>query len=158
MRAQADMPDDPFFMQLVHVVDIPGVHAGIPVFLRIYIMNHSQVDVSAADALKQVLERRFHESHIPGAHILPVLPGGPDMSLDEPLISGRGNGLPDDIPGLGIRHPAVNNIDSLFLCVTNQLDRFLLRVPFQPLASEADLTYHQSCLSKPTFIHKHLHC
>ena len=150
---QPDVPDDALFMQLMDVLDEFRVHARVPVALQIHVVNHAQVDVAAADARQQILEGGLHILHVPGAHVLAVLPGRADVALHKPLVPARRNRLSDDVPGLRVGHPAIDDVDSLLVGVADQIDGVLHIVPLQPLPAEAHLADHEAGLAQSSVLH-----
>ena len=144
---KADVADGARRLQLFYVFDVGAVHAQIPVLLCVHVVDHAEVDVVRAEALQQVLKGRLYELHVPGAHILAVLMGGADVTLHKPLFPVALEGFADDVPGLRIGHPAIDDVDALFLRVPDEFHGFLELVALQPLAAESDLAHFESGVS-----------
>ena len=70
------------------------------------------------------------------------------MPLDVPLATVFFDPLTDDISGLRVRHPAIQDIDPLRRRIADQFDTVRLRMALQPLSTEADLADLQLCLSQ----------
>ena len=75
------------------------------------------------------------------------------MPLHNPSGAVFLNRLSDDIPGFRVRHPAVDDIDSLFVGIFQQGNGFAFLMPLQPFTAEADLADLQVGLSKTSVIH-----
>ena len=143
-------------MQIIDVFDIVRTHAGFPVFLRVNIVNHTKIDVIGLHSLKNIFKCRNHKLHVPRPNILAILIGGADMPLHDPLFPAFGHCFSDNIPGFGIRHPAVYDVDPLLACIPHQIYRFRFLVTLQPFTAETDLTDHQSCFSQFSVQHRPL--
>ena len=110
-----------------------------PVFFLVYIMDHAQIDIIRFQPCQQILKGNAALFGISCAGILPVLMGRTDMPLHIPSGAVFLNRLSDDIPGLWVRHPAVNNVDSLAVGIFQQGNGFAFLMPLQPFTAEADL-------------------
>ena len=147
------MPDPSVCVKLLHIADVLRVHAGVPVFERIDVVDHPEVDVTPSDPREEVLERRFHELHITSPDILPVLPGRADMPLHKPFVPTRRDGFSDDIAGFRVRHPTVDDVDPAVSRVSDQSDPVFLGMPLQPFPAETDLADIQFRFAKSSGSH-----
>ena len=145
MGAHADMTDHALFLLLFDVGQKFSLHDAVKFRLLIHEMNHSEIDIIGLKACKQIGKGFLHLIHISGAHILAVLPGGAEVSLDDPFFPSSLQGVSDIGTDIGFGHPAVQNIDSKAFAAVD--DRFYLFriVPFQPLRAEPDLAHLQAC-------------
>lgn len=75
------------------------------------------------------------------------------MALNIPPAAIILNALADDVTGLRIRHPAVQNVNPLRGRIVDQVDALLLRVALQPLSAEADLADEQPGFSQSSALH-----
>ena len=116
-------------------------------------MNHPQIDIIRFQPRQQILKCDLALFHVPCPGILPVLIGGTDMTLNIPSGAILRNGLSDDIPGFRIRHPTVNDVDSLAVGIFYQSDGFAFLMPLQPFSAEADLADPQAGFSKASVFH-----
>ena len=147
------MVDHTIPFQFHHIIQIIRVLDLLPFFFRIHIMDHAKVNIICLQSFQQILKSGTHILHIPCPEILLIFPCGTDVSLNIPLAAVVLNPFPDNISGLRIRHPAVQNIDSLCGRIMDQLNAFLFRMPLQPLSAKADLTDHQPCFSQSSLLH-----
>ena len=51
-------------------------------------------------------------------------------------------GFADNASRFGIRHPAVNDINALVVCILYQFNRFFFGMAFEPFTAETYFTYH----------------
>ena len=65
---------------IIRVLDL------LPLFLRIHVVDHANVDIVGLQPFQQILEGRAHVAHVPRPVILLILPGSADMALDVPLL------------------------------------------------------------------------
>ena len=151
--AHADVADDPLGLELFYIVQEGPVHSPVPVGLGVHKVDHAQVDIVGLEPFQQVLKGRPALPHIPGADILPVLPGGADVALDVPALPPPGQGQAQAGAHLGIRHPAVQNIDAQLL--RPHQHRFALPggVALHPFRAEADFADHQPGFAQSAVIH-----
>ena len=75
------------------------------------------------------------------------------MALYDPLVPAASDGISEIAPDLGIGHPAVEDVDASAAGIGDYLPDLILRMAFHPFAAEADLAYHEPCLSKPSVLH-----
>ena len=134
--------------QIVRVLDL------LPLLLRVDVVDHAQVDVVGLQAGQQVLKGGADVGHVAGAVILAAFPCGADVPLNVPLIAVFVDTLADDVAGLGVSHPAIQDVDALGGCVLDQRDAFFFGVALQPLAAKADLADLQVCLAQSAGFHK----
>ena len=147
------MADLPFFVKLPDIFNVIRIHAAVPVCLLIHVVDHAQIDVIGIHAPQDVFKSSLCLLHVPRADVLAVLPGGADMPLHDPFFALSFHGLPDDVPGFRVRHPAVNDVDALFPGIAQQFHGFRFVVALQPFPAETDLTDLQSCLSQCAILH-----
>ena len=136
--AHADVADDALFLLLLHVLEkFPLKHA-VEVLLRVHVVDHPQVDVVGLQPGEQVLEGLPHQGQLPGADVLALLPGGAEVPLDDPLLPAALDGAANLAAHLRVGHPAVQNVDALFLAPADDGGDLLLVVALQPLGPQAD--------------------
>ena len=75
------------------------------------------------------------------------------MSLNDPFVPAVFDGISDIGADIWLGHPAVQDVDALFLTDVNDLFYLFCVVAFQPFASETDLTDIETCFSKCTVLH-----
>ena len=147
------MPDHALLLQLMDIFHERTVQKLLPFLLGIHIMDHTQIDIVSTQPLQQILEGLLHLGKLTATHILTVLPRGTQMPLYVPFLSGALDALSDMRSYARLAHPAVQNIDPLFLAGFYHRSDAIQIHPLQPFPSEPDLTYHQSRLSKPSVLH-----
>ena len=152
--AQADVADDALCLLLLYIGQELSLHDPVELGLLIHEVDHAQVDVVGAQAGEQVLKGGLHFVHVPGADVLAVLPGGAEVSLDDPALPLPGDGGSDVGAHGGLRHPAVQDVDPLSLAAVDHPFDFLRAVALQPLRSQADLTDHQPRISQRPIFHE----
>src|SRR5699024_12168844 len=81
------------------------------------------------------------------------LPGCSQMSLYDPCLPLATCGGADIGADIGLRHPAVQDVNARLLAVMDDLTDLLPVVALQPLRSQTDLAYHKSCVSQCSVIH-----
>ncbi len=140
MGAHADVADDaPLFLPLYIGQKLPFHHLA-ELLLAVHKVNHAQVDVVRLQPGEQILEGLLHLGHLPGADILPLLPGGAKMPLDNPLLPVALDGVANFGAHLWVGHPAVQDVDAIaFAPLDDGRDLFLV-VALQPLGAQAYLT------------------
>ena len=151
--AHSDVTDDSGFFQFL---DIGNKFAGHDLFKFIRAVNkvdHAQINVIRLHSCKKITESFINLIKLSGTFILAVLPGGADVSLNDPFVPAAFDRISDIGADIWLRHPAVQNIDSLFLTYINDLFYLFCVVAFQPFASKTDLTDLETCFSKCTVLH-----
>ena len=93
MGAHSDVTDHSLFLLLLHVSQEFPFHDPVKFRLLVHKVDHAQIDVVRAQAGQQVLKGRLHFVHVPGADVLTVLPGGAEMTLNDPSVPSSRNGL-----------------------------------------------------------------
>ena len=154
MGAHADVADDAFCLLLLHIGQEFPLHDAVELRLLVHEVDHAQVDVAGAQPLQQILKGGHHLVHVPGADILAVLPGGAEVPLDDPPLPLSGDGRADVGAHLGLRHPAVQDVDPLGLTAVDDRLDLLRAVALQPLRPQADLADHQPGVSQRPVSHK----
>lgn len=86
---------------------------------------------------------------ITAAHVLTVLICRTDMPLHIPLVAVRPYRPANQIPRLGLRHPAVDDVYTLLVCIFYQRHRLVCLVAFEPLPAKAlyapvHIDYHRN--------------
>ena len=111
----------------------------------IHKVDHSQINIVRPKAFQQVCKCSFGLLKVPGPHILAVLPGGTQVPLDDPALPAAFDGGPDMRADIRLRHPAVQDIDPLFLTIGNNLPHLYCGMAFQPFRPQSDFTDLKSC-------------
>ena len=147
------MADHTFGPLLLYIGKKRSVHNPVKFRLLIHKVDHTQVKIIRPQTRQQILKGRLDLLHVPGADVLPLLPGGAEVPLDDPPLPLPGDGSANIRPHIGLRHPAVQNVDPLGLTAVN--DRFyLLRImALQPLRSKADFADFQPRLPQFSVSH-----
>ena len=153
VRADTDMANRSAVFQFHDVVQIFGVLNLLPFPLGIHIVNHAQIDIVRLKAFQKIFKSRADVLHVPRPEVLLILPCRTDMPLNIPLAAVLPNALADDISGLRVCHPAVQNVDPLRGRIANQVDAFRLRMALQPLAAESDFADLQSRFAQSSIVH-----
>ena len=95
VRAQTDMADHTFGLLLLYIDKKRSVHNPVKFRLLIHKVDHAQVEVICPQARQQILKGRLDLLHVPCADVLPVLPGGAEVPLDDPPLPLPGDGRAD---------------------------------------------------------------
>ena len=151
--AHSDVADSSGFFQ---VPDIGNKFAGHDLFKFLRAVNkvdHAQINVICLHSCKKITESFIHLVQLSGTFILTVLPGGTNVSLNDPFVPAVFDGISDIGADIWLGHPAVQDVDALFLTDVNDLFYLFCVVAFQPFASETDLTDIETCFSKCTVLH-----
>ena len=152
--AHADMPDHTLFLLLQHIPQEGAVYNCLPVLRRVHKMDHPQIDVIGLQSCQQVLKGRHHLLHIPGPDILPILPCGSKMPLNDPFLPAALQCFANIRAHIGFAHPAVQNIDPLSFARINDRAALLLVMPLQPLCSQSNFTDQQTRCAQGSVSHK----
>ena len=75
------------------------------------------------------------------------------MPLDDPLLSLACNGLAYVAAHIWLWHPAIQDVDALFLATVDDGPNFLRVVALKPFASKADFADHEACLAQSSVSH-----
>ena len=92
-----------------------------------------------AEASEQLLPCRDHRIHVARAGVLAILPGGAEVTLHDPLVAMRADGVAQNLAHRRVGHPAVDDVDALLHCEIHQTGYLLLVVARHPLRAKADL-------------------
>ena len=75
------------------------------------------------------------------------------MALNNPLLPSACQCSPDVGTDVGLRHPAVQNIDPCLLAAVYDGFNLICIMAFQPFSSQSDFTDHQSGFSQFSVVH-----
>lgn len=92
-----------------------------------------------AEARQQLFPSRDHRVHVARAGVLAVLPGGAEVTLHDPLVAVRADGVTQSLAHRRIGHPAIHNADAPLRSEIHQTRNHLLVVARHSLRAEADL-------------------
>ena len=133
------MADGSVLFKLSHILhELAGVNL-LKLFFLVDVVDHSQVNVIRSQAGKQIRKGLLYLYKLPGTDVLAVLPGGADVPLNDPFVTPAFDGRADVGADVWLRHPAVQNVDAVFLAAVDDGLHFLRIMALQPLGAEADL-------------------
>ncbi len=93
VAGKADGPDAPGGLQLLGVGQhLPPAH--LPVRQAVHVVNHPHVQVAGIQQAQLLLKPRPHFLHLAGAPVLPLVPDGADMPLQDKFFPPSPDGLP----------------------------------------------------------------
>ena len=142
------MPDHTVSFQLPHILHEFPADNPVEFLRRIDKVDHPQIYVIRLQPRQQILKSRLYFRQIPRPHILPVLPSGTDVALNDPFLPPSFDGQTDIRADVRFRHPAVQNVDPFLFTGLNDLPYLLRVVALQPLPAQADLADPQAGLSQ----------
>ncbi len=116
-------------------------------------MDHPQIHMIRLQARKQIFKSRLYLIQLSCFYILAVLPGGTDMSLDDPFLPPSLQRKPDIGADIRLGHPAVQNIDPFFFTGIDHLFYLFRVMPLQPLCPQTDLAHLKSRFSQCSVPH-----
>ena len=138
MRGQTDVVDAPGSLLGTHVLDERAVHDLLELGNRVYEVDQPQLDMPA-EASEQLLPCRDHRIHVARASVLAVLPSGAEVTLHDPLVAVRADGIAQNPAHRRVGHPAIHDVDSLLRSEIHQTGDLLLIIARHPLRAETDL-------------------
>ena len=151
--AHADMADGSLCLELFYIVQERTAHSPVPVGLGVHKVDHAQIYIIGLKPRQQILKGGPAQVHVPGADILPVLPGGAYVALDVPALPPPGQGQAQAGAHLGVGHPAVQDVDAQLLRPLQHSPALAGGVALHPLRAEADFADHQAGFAQPAVIH-----
>ena len=80
------MADHASVLLLLYIGEEFSLHDPVEFLLLIHNVNHSQINIVCLKPCQKILKRLLHLVQLPGADILAVLPGGTEMSLNNPFL------------------------------------------------------------------------
>ena len=151
---QSDVLDGARGFERAHVVDERAGHDALVLVDVVHVVDHAELHVVGAEAREQVFEGGAYEAHVARAHVLPVLPGGADVPLNDPAIARVGEGGAQVAAHVGAGHPAIEDVDALLLAARGHGAHLGGRLLLHPLGAEADLAHHEPGLSQSAVFHE----
>ena len=119
-------------------------------------MDHAHIQIVCTQAAQLVGKALPHLRHVPGALILPVLPDGAEMSLEDKAVPPSRQGPAQAVPDVGIRGVEVDAADAGGIHHIHHLHHLLRRLAHESLAAHADLAHLDPGAAQCTLLHSNL--
>ena len=154
VAGEADAPDDALFFQLQGIVHDAAGADGLPVGHSVHIVDHADIDIVCTQAAEEVGIAGSDLLQVPGALVLPVLPGGADVALDDKLLPPARQSPAQLVPDLGVRDIAVQAVSPGGLHDVQKLLDLGIALSGVALTAHADLAHLDAGAAQCAVLHR----
>ena len=153
MAGQADGSDDAPGLQLPGVVQhAAGAHR-LPVGQGVHIVDHADLRVIGLQPAELIGKARLHLVQIPGALVLPVLPDGAQVGLEDEFLPPAPQRAAQAGAELRVGGVEVDAVDPARLHGVHHFPDLRIALAHKAFAPHADLADQQACAAQLTILH-----